>query len=180
MVCGIIEFGSVSLKKKSLFRNRLRVSRWSIKCGLNGKKGISCYTDCSLSKRSISNYEICLFYLSLLQIQWADACLLVYAVTDRSSFEYATEVLSALKRAPTGGSPAHAPAGASAPMPLALLGNKTDLDHLRQVGNYSIHTQCSQRRAQNPKASAPGSLAWNLAGDSAPLPLVLLGSKNEL
>ncbi|PZC81176.1 ras-related and estrogen-regulated growth inhibitor-like protein [Helicoverpa zea] len=68
------------------------------------------------------------------QIQWADACLLVYAVTDRSSFEYATEVLSALKRAPTGGSPAHAPAGgAAAPMPLALLGNKTDLDHLRQV-----------------------------------------------
>ncbi|XP_075992605.1 ras-related and estrogen-regulated growth inhibitor-like protein [Anticarsia gemmatalis] len=67
------------------------------------------------------------------QIQWADACLLVYAVTDRSSFEYATEVLSALKRAPTGGSPAHGPAGAAAPMPLALLGNKTDLDHLRQV-----------------------------------------------
>lgn len=72
----------------------------------------------------------------LLQIQWADACLLVYAVTDRSSFEYATEVLSALKRAPTGGSPAHGPAGTAAPMPLALLGNKTDLDHLRQVSIY--------------------------------------------
>lgn len=70
-----------------------------------------------------------------LQIQWADACLLVYAVTDRSSFEYATEVLSALKRAPSGGSPAHG-AGATAPMPLALLGNKTDLDHLRQVRIY--------------------------------------------
>ncbi|XP_026328249.1 ras-related and estrogen-regulated growth inhibitor-like protein [Hyposmocoma kahamanoa] len=68
------------------------------------------------------------------QIQWADACLLVYSVTDRSSFEYATEVLSALKRAPpNGGSPAHSAGGAAAQMPLALLGNKTDLDHLRQV-----------------------------------------------
>lgn len=77
---------------------------------------------------------MCMYFL--LQIQWADACLLVYAVTDRSSFEYATEVLSALKRAPTGGSPAHGPAGTAAPMPLALLGNKTDLDHLRQVSIY--------------------------------------------
>ncbi|XP_053604911.1 ras-related and estrogen-regulated growth inhibitor-like protein [Plodia interpunctella] len=67
------------------------------------------------------------------QIQWADACLLVYAVTDRSSFEYATEVLEALKRSPQPGSPAHGPAGSPAAMPIALLGNKTDLDHLRQV-----------------------------------------------
>lgn len=73
----------------------------------------------------------------MFQIQWADACLLVYSVTDRSSFEYATEVLSTLKRAPpNGGSPAHAPGGAQSAMPLALLGNKTDLDHLRQVRTY--------------------------------------------
>lgn len=82
----------------------------------------------------------------LLQIQWADACLLVYSVTDRSSFEYATEVLSALRRTPSNGSPAHGQA-AQAPMPLALLANKTDLDHLRQVGedtnNFFRHTQLS-------------------------------------
>ncbi|KPI94650.1 PREDICTED: ras-related and estrogen-regulated growth inhibitor-like protein [Papilio xuthus] len=65
------------------------------------------------------------------QIQWADACLLVYSVTDRSSFEYATEVLNTLKKNPPHGSPAHG--APSAAMPLALLGNKTDLDHLRQV-----------------------------------------------
>lgn len=69
----------------------------------------------------------------LFQIQWADACLLVYSVTDRSSFEYAQEILNTLKRTPTNSSPAHGPAAASAGMPLALLGNKTDLDHLRQV-----------------------------------------------
>lgn len=69
----------------------------------------------------------------LFQIQWADACLLVYSVTDRSSFEYAQEILNTLKKTPTNGSPAHGPAAASPGMPLALLGNKTDLDHLRQV-----------------------------------------------
>lgn len=72
-------------------------------------------------------------HIFLFQIQWADACLLVYSVTDRSSFEYATEILNTLKRTPTHSSPAHAPTGASSGMPLALLGNKTDLDHLRQV-----------------------------------------------
>ncbi|CAH2067248.1 unnamed protein product, partial [Iphiclides podalirius] len=67
------------------------------------------------------------------QIQWADACLLVYSVTDRNSFEYATEVLNTLKRSPPQGSPAHGPTPSPSTMPLALLGNKTDLDHLRQV-----------------------------------------------
>ncbi|XP_041973412.1 ras-like protein family member 11B [Aricia agestis] len=65
------------------------------------------------------------------QIQWADACLLVYSVTDRSSFEYAVDILNTLKASSLQGSPAH---GASpAAMPVALLANKTDLDHLRQV-----------------------------------------------
>lgn len=69
----------------------------------------------------------------MLQIQWADACLLVYSVTDKSSFEYATEVLGALRRAPATASPAHGANTPSSAMPIALLGNKTDLDHLRQV-----------------------------------------------
>lgn len=87
------------------------------------------------------------------QIQWADACLLVYAVTDRSSFEYATEVLSALKRPPSNGSPAHGPAGAATTMPLALLGNKTDLDHLRQVTTKEGQTISTAHGASFSEAS---------------------------
>ncbi|CAG9098168.1 unnamed protein product [Plutella xylostella] len=86
------------------------------------------------------------------QIQWADACLLVYSVTDRSSFDYATEVMSSLRRGPgaAGGSPAHA---AAAPMPLALLGNKTDLDHLRQVSTKEGQSLCSSHGASFSEAS---------------------------
>ncbi|KAI8428175.1 hypothetical protein MSG28_002411 [Choristoneura fumiferana] len=87
------------------------------------------------------------------QIQWADACLVVYSVTDRSSFEYATEVLTALRRTPTSGSPAHGPAGASAPMPLALLGNKTDLDHLRQVTTTDGQSASAAHNASFSEAS---------------------------
>lgn len=65
----------------------------------------------------------------MFQIQWSDACLLVYLVTDGSSFDYAIEVLTALKRTPPHSNPSHGPASTSSTMPLALLGNKTDLDH---------------------------------------------------
>lgn len=57
---------------------------------------------------------------SQLQIQWADACLIVYSLTDRQSFEYASRSLSELKQLqnhPTS----------------YLIGNKADLDHLRVV-----------------------------------------------
>lgn len=54
------------------------------------------------------------------QIQWADACLLVYSITDRASFEYVGRSLAALKQLQ--GSPAS-----------YLVGNKADLDHLRRV-----------------------------------------------
>lgn len=87
------------------------------------------------------------------QIQWADACLLVYAVTDRNSFEYATQVLEALKRTPTNGSPAHTPASTPANMPLALLGNKTDLDHLRQVSTKEGQTVSAAHGASFSEAS---------------------------
>lgn len=71
------------------------------------------------------------------QIQWADAVLLVYSVTDKESFAYATRVLATLRNTlalPSGNSPAHVPGhSTTSSMPLALLGNKTDLDHLRTV-----------------------------------------------
>ena len=54
------------------------------------------------------------------QIQWADACLLVYSITDRASFEYAGRSLSELKQLQ------NHPA-------CYLIGNKADLDHLRVV-----------------------------------------------
>lgn len=55
-----------------------------------------------------------------LQILWADACLIVYSITDRCSFEYAAKSLNELKQIQN--------------HPAAyLIGNKADLDHLREV-----------------------------------------------
>ncbi|XP_055711927.1 ras-related and estrogen-regulated growth inhibitor-like protein [Phlebotomus papatasi] len=54
------------------------------------------------------------------QIQWADACLIVYSITDKSSFDYASKSLAELK------------ALQNAPFAY-LIGNKADLDHLRAV-----------------------------------------------
>lgn len=55
------------------------------------------------------------------QVQWADACLVVYAITDRKSFLHASETLAALHKVRQGAGP------------LALLANKADLEHLREV-----------------------------------------------
>ncbi|KAI8117908.1 hypothetical protein FF38_07018 [Lucilia cuprina] len=54
------------------------------------------------------------------QVLWSDACMIVYNITQRSSFEYATKCLAefkSLQNAPTA----------------YLVGNKADLDHLREV-----------------------------------------------
>lgn len=57
-----------------------------------------------------------------LQIQWADACLIVYSITDRISYEYAVKSISELKSLQN--------------MPSAyLVANKADLDHLRVVSS---------------------------------------------
>ncbi|XP_055386561.1 ras-related and estrogen-regulated growth inhibitor-like protein [Condylostylus longicornis] len=54
------------------------------------------------------------------QVQWADACVIVYSITDRKSFEYAGRSLAEIKSMQT--------------VPLSyLVGNKADLDHLRKV-----------------------------------------------
>ncbi|KAL1131008.1 hypothetical protein AAG570_012246 [Ranatra chinensis] len=49
-------------------------------------------------------------------LNWADGCLLVYSITDRKSFNYVRRVKQAL-----------------CDIPLALVGNKGDMVHLRQV-----------------------------------------------
>lgn len=54
------------------------------------------------------------------QILWADACLIVYSITDRSSFEYVARSLAEIRQLQS--------------QPVAyLIANKADLDHLRQV-----------------------------------------------
>jgi Ras-related and estrogen-regulated growth inhibitor-like protein len=54
------------------------------------------------------------------QIQWADAVLIVYSITDRDSFEYAERSLGEIRQLQNG------PA-------TYLVANKADLDHLREV-----------------------------------------------
>lgn len=65
------------------------------------------------------------------QIQWADSVLIAYSIVSRESFKYATQMLVHLKQLQ------------SAPSAY-LIGNKADLDHLREVGSLT-HTQQSKR-----------------------------------
>jgi Ras-related and estrogen-regulated growth inhibitor-like protein len=55
------------------------------------------------------------------QIQWADACVIVYSITDRASFEYAVRSLGELRQLQ------------NCPPSAYLVANKADLDHLREV-----------------------------------------------
>jgi Ras-related and estrogen-regulated growth inhibitor-like protein len=54
------------------------------------------------------------------QIQWADACLIVYSITDRQSYDYAIKSLGELRQMQNSPS-------------AYLVANKADLDHLREV-----------------------------------------------
>lgn len=54
------------------------------------------------------------------QIQWADAVLIVYSITDRESFSYAVRSLGEIRQIQNGPS-------------TYLVANKADLDHLREV-----------------------------------------------
>lgn len=60
------------------------------------------------------------------QIQWADACVIVYSITDRLSFEYAVRSLGELRQLQNSPS-------------AYLVANKADLDHLREVSVTSFH-----------------------------------------
>lgn len=55
-------------------------------------------------------------------LQWADGLLLVYSITDRNSFNFVRKAKEAL-----------AVIDPEASIPLALVGNKADMIHLRQV-----------------------------------------------
>lgn len=59
------------------------------------------------------------------QIQWADAALIVYSITDRESFNYALRSLGEIRQIQNG--------------PVTyLVANKSDLDHLREVRMNSL------------------------------------------
>jgi hypothetical protein len=64
-------------------------------------------------------------------VQWAEVCILVYAVDDRRSFETARRLLQRLTHqraaAPNNEKPV-----------FALIGNKADLEHLRTVSSHSF------------------------------------------
>lgn len=53
-------------------------------------------------------------------VYWADGCVVVYDVTSRVSFTHATELLQMVHQLRN-------------QMPVVMLGNKSDLEHLRQV-----------------------------------------------
>lgn len=79
-------------------------------------------------------------------VHWADACLLVYSITDRASFDTARRLLGRLSGVAAtaeqrgGGGTSH-----QQPV-LALLANKADLEHLRMVsGSFLNITLCKQR-----------------------------------
>ncbi|XP_053957320.1 ras-related and estrogen-regulated growth inhibitor-like protein [Anastrepha obliqua] len=54
------------------------------------------------------------------QVLWADACMVVYNITERRSFDYATKCLGEIKALQNSPS-------------AYLIGNKADLDHLREI-----------------------------------------------
>ncbi|CAG2053970.1 unnamed protein product [Timema podura] len=71
------------------------------------------------------------------QVQWADACVVVYSITDKESFSFAVEALENFqKMRPT------------TAVPVTLLGNKADLEHLREVDEVEGRTAAIQNNCQ--------------------------------
>lgn len=71
------------------------------------------------------------------QVQWADACVVVYSITDKQSFEYAVEALENFQKL--------RPISA---VPVTLLANKADLEHLREVEELEGRTAAIQNGCQ--------------------------------
>jgi len=71
------------------------------------------------------------------QIQWADGCVIVYSITDRKSFKYATDALEHLQKVKPVSS-----------VPVTLLGNKADLEHLREVDEVEGRSVALQNGCQ--------------------------------
>ncbi|XP_046401716.1 ras-related and estrogen-regulated growth inhibitor-like protein [Ischnura elegans] len=88
------------------------------------------------------------------EVAWADGCLVVYSITDRDSFAYAEETLRRLRPSPSDDSAsssgsdtesvADSSPSPSPQQPLVLLGNKADLEHLRQVQGTEGKTAASR------------------------------------
>ncbi|XP_075211528.1 ras-related and estrogen-regulated growth inhibitor-like protein [Lycorma delicatula] len=71
------------------------------------------------------------------QVQWADGCVVVYSITDKQSFSYAVEALENLQKLRPVSS-----------VPVTLLGNKADLEHLREVDEIEGRTAAIQNGCQ--------------------------------
>lgn len=65
------------------------------------------------------------------QVQWADGCIIVYSITDRQSFQYAVEALENMQKLRPVTS-----------VPVTLLANKADLEHLRVVSLFVVFILC--------------------------------------
>ncbi|XP_017773876.1 PREDICTED: ras-related and estrogen-regulated growth inhibitor-like protein [Nicrophorus vespilloides] len=68
-------------------------------------------------------------------IYWADACVIVYDITSRTSFSHATELLQRVQQIRN-------------QMPVMMLANKSDLEHLRQVEEVEGRTISIQHGIQ--------------------------------
>ncbi|XP_044752379.1 ras-related and estrogen-regulated growth inhibitor-like protein [Coccinella septempunctata] len=82
--------------------------------------------------------DVCSCELSLFPeeaIYWADACVVVYDITCRDSLTHAAELLQRV-------------AQLRSQMPIVLLGNKCDLEHLRQVEEVEGRTVAIQNNCQ--------------------------------
>lgn len=121
-------------------------------------------------------------------IQWADAVVLVYSVTDRRSFDQIAQLHQLVTRA----------AGANVP-PVILLANKADLVHLRRIDSqegpllattlgcsfyevsasedYSqvhgaFHRLCGQLAKQPPPSTSPSNSAASTTTEKKRSPLI--------
>ena len=72
------------------------------------------------------------WHLPLSRVRSSDAAVVMYSITDRASFHAARESLEAM---------AAAEGDDVIDIPVTLLANKTDLNHLRKVKKYSSYAQ---------------------------------------
>lgn len=73
-------------------------------------------------------------------VYWADACVVVYDITNRTSFMQASELLQKVQQL-------------RSQISVVLLGNKSDLEHLRQVNIEMQKTLREERNAIFNRAS---------------------------
>ncbi|XP_044743075.1 ras-related and estrogen-regulated growth inhibitor-like protein [Chrysoperla carnea] len=70
-------------------------------------------------------------------LYWADACIVTYSITDRKSLQYAVQVLDKLVQLRN-----------QIGIPVTLVGNKSDLEHLREVDEIEGRTIAVQHNCQ--------------------------------